>query len=166
MRRENIDRLLEEKVTEDFLNSIQPYEVRESQYSDDRCVSRGALSPDEELFATSGWSGVCKVWGIPDCQYRTELRGHTDRVNCVKFHPLAGVIQPDGPNIATCSADCSVRLWSLNPDYEFQKSIEFKGHEDNVNHVDFHPMGKHLATSSNDKTWRLWDIESKKELLL
>ena len=68
--------------------------------------------------------------------------------------------------MATCSADCSVRLWSLNPEYEFQRSVELKGHEDNVNHVDFHPMGRHLASTSNDKTWRLWDIEAKKELLI
>jgi U4/U6 small nuclear ribonucleoprotein PRP4 len=71
----------------------------------------------------------------------------------------------NGPNIATGSADTCVRLWSLNPDYEFQKSIELKGHEDTVNYIDFHPMGKHIASGSNDKTWKLWDIEYKKLLL-
>lgn len=140
-RRAEIDRLKDEQEIEEFLNSIKPYEVKESQYGDDRNVSRGALSPDQELFATSGWSGVCKIWGIPDCQYRTELRGHTDRVNCIKFHPMAGSIPPDGPNVATSSADGTVRLWSLNPDYEFQKSIQLKAHEDIVHNVDFHPMG-------------------------
>jgi U4/U6 small nuclear ribonucleoprotein PRP4 len=25
----------------------------------------------------------------------------------------------DGPNVATSSADGKVRVWSLNPDYEF-----------------------------------------------
>jgi len=53
---------LEQKV-----NKIGPFHVIESQYADDRCVSRGCLSPDEELFATAGWSGQCKVWGVPDC---------------------------------------------------------------------------------------------------
>lgn len=66
-RRAEIDRLAEEKDIEEYLNSIPTYEVKESQYADDRCVSRGTLSPDEELFATSGWSGICKVWGVPDC---------------------------------------------------------------------------------------------------
>lgn len=66
-RRAEVDRIVEEKEIEEFLNSIPPYEVKESQYGDDRCISRGVISPDEELFATSGWSGVAKIWGLPDC---------------------------------------------------------------------------------------------------
>lgn len=94
------------------------------------------------------------------------MRGHTDRVNSIRFHPHAGTIPEDGPNLATGSADNSIRLWSLNQEYEFQKSAELKGHEDIVNHVDFHPMGHFIGSASNDKTWRLWDLASKKELLL
>ena len=52
---------------EECVNSIGSYVVQESQYADDRCVARGCLSPDEEFFATSGWSGICRVWGVPDC---------------------------------------------------------------------------------------------------
>lgn len=134
MKQTELDRLREERDIEEYLNAIGNYEVKESQYADDRCVSRGALSPNEELFATSGWSGLCKVWGVPDCQIRTELRGHNDRVNSIKFHPYSTIHLPeDGPNIITASADNKVRLWSLNPDYEFQKSIILGGHEDVVN---------------------------------
>jgi len=124
------------------------------------------LAPNEELFATSGWSGVAKIWGIPDCELRTELRGHTDRINSIKFHPFSTVHLPeDGPNVATASADGKVRVWSLNPEFEFQRSIVLDGHEDIVNYVDFHPLGKHIASTSNDKTWRFWDLEYKKEIL-
>ena len=151
---------------EAFVNSIGPYVVKESQYADDRCVSRGVLSPDDELFATAGWSGDCRIWGVPDCQLRTELKGHKDRVINIKFHPMCGKIAEDGPNLATASADRTVKLWSLNPEYEFQKSLDLKGHEDIVNCVDFQPMGLHLASGSHDRTWRLWDIEKKKDLLV
>lgn len=93
--------------------------------------------------------------------------GHTDRVINIRFHPMAESISPDGPNIATASADRSVRLWSLNPDYEQQKSVMLpKTHLDIVNCVGFHPMGYHLASGSHDKTWRLWDLETKKELIV
>lgn len=158
--------LIDHADLEDYVNSIGPYEVQESQYADDRCVSRGCLSPDEELFATSGWSGICRVWGVPDCQLRTELKGHSDRVVNIRFHPMAGKISPDGPNLATASADCSVRLWSLNPEYEDQKSVTLTGHEDICNSVEFHPMGVHVASGSHDKTWRLWDIEKKTCLMV
>ena len=97
---------------------------------------------------------------------RTELRGHNDRVNCIKFHPFTGDLPVDGPNVATCSADGTVKLWSLNPDYEFQKSVDLKGHDECVHNVDFHPMGQHIASSSADKTWRLWDITTKKDILV
>ena len=141
--------------------------MQESQSADERCVSRGCLSPDEELFATAGWSGTCRVWGVPDCQIRTELKGHSDRVINIRFHPQAGQISPDGPNIATASADTKVKLWSLNPDHgEFQKSIDIGKHDNIVNTVDFHPMGVHVASGSHDKTWRLFDMEKRKELLI
>lgn len=71
-----------------------------------------------------------------------------------------------GPNIATCSNDNTIKLWSFNPESKTQKCATFKGHEDNVNQVDFHPMGKIIASTSNDKTIRIWDIETKKELLV
>ena len=135
---------------ERLANSIGPYAVQESQYADDRCVSRGALSPDEELYATSGWSGICRVWGVPDCQLRTELKGHTERVISIRFHPQAGQIAEDGPNIATASADAKIKLWSLNPEYEFQKSLDLGAHDSNVNTVEYHPMGLHLASGSSD----------------
>jgi U4/U6 small nuclear ribonucleoprotein PRP4 len=41
-----------------------------------------------------------------------------------------------------------------------------RGHEDTVNFIEYHPMGHHLVSSSHDKTWRMWDIETEKELLL
>ena len=125
-------------------------------------MSRGCLSPDEKLFATSGWSGVCKVWGIPDCLQKTSLKGHTDRVVSIRFHPESGSsLDPMScSHLATASADHTVRLWSLNTEVELQKSVVLKGHEDTANFAEFHPMGKHLATSSHDHTWRLWDIET------
>lgn len=120
MKQNEMDRAREEKDIEDYLNGIGHYTVKESQYADERCASRGTLSPNEELFAVSGWSGNCKVYSVPDCELRTELKGHLDRVNYIKFHPYSTIHLPeDAPNIATASADGRVRLWSLNPDYEF-----------------------------------------------
>lgn len=60
------DRLEEEHKYDEYINSFGEYEIVASQYADERCVSRGDLSYDNELFATAGWSGDCKVWGIPD----------------------------------------------------------------------------------------------------
>jgi U4/U6 small nuclear ribonucleoprotein PRP4 len=89
---------------QDFLNSVPQYDIIASQYVDTRCVSRGDLSTDGSLFATSGWSGDCKIWSIPDCEHKATLKGHNDRAICIKFHP-------DNKSLATCSADKTIKLW-------------------------------------------------------
>lgn len=162
------DRLAEAEEYEKYLTTFSGgYKIVGSEYGDDRFISRGCLSPDEQLFVTAGWSNVCKVWGIPDCHIRTELKGHDDKVLCAAFHPTAGLqLSPTGPNVATGSVDCTIRLWSLNPEMEFQQSIVLGKHEERVNCVAYHPLGHYLASTSNDKTWRLWNIEQKKEILL
>lgn len=143
------------------------YKILHSEFGDDRTISHGYLSPEEDLFLTAGWSGVCKLWGVPDCSLLTDLKGHEDKVLCGAFHPSAQKeLSPNGPNIATGSADCTVRLWSLNKELESQQWKLLGRHEERVNCVAFHPLGSHLASSSNDRTWRFWDLETAKELLL
>jgi U4/U6 small nuclear ribonucleoprotein PRP4 len=159
------DRLDEELKYEEYISKFGDYDIIASQFADDRCVSRGDLSYNNELYATSGWSGECKVWGIPDWEIRTNLKGHRDRVNHIKFHPWATKgLDENGPNIGTASADTRIRLWTLNPEFEYQKSIIFKGHEERVNYIEFHPTGKYFASSSHDNTLRFWDIERQTEL--
>ena len=41
-----------------------------------------------------------------------------------------------------------------------------KGHQDRVCRVAFHPSGNYVASASFDTTWRLWDVNTSKELLL
>ena len=41
-----------------------------------------------------------------------------------------------------------------------------KGHQDRVCRVAFHPSGDYVASASFDTTWRLWDVNTTKELLL
>lgn len=41
-----------------------------------------------------------------------------------------------------------------------------KGHAGRVCRVAYHAAGRHAASASFDETWRLWDVETGKELLL
>ncbi len=157
------------------VGEVGDYELKVSQYADERCVARGCLSPDDSHFVTAGWEGKARVWRIPECECAAELVGHTERVISAAFHPQAlGSLSEYGPNIATASADCTVRLWSLlRGEGETQKQLvlrardgdEGTSHRERANFVRFHPMGKHVASSSHDKTWKLWDLETQALLL-
>jgi U4/U6 small nuclear ribonucleoprotein PRP4 len=41
-----------------------------------------------------------------------------------------------------------------------------QGHEARVGRVAFHPSGNYVGSASYDGTWRLWDAEKQKELLV
>jgi len=164
----NLDRIGEGLQYEEFLNTNKNFEFTSSQYADERGCSRGSLSPDDKYYAVAGWSGVCTILAVPDLNKVTYLKGHSERVNSIVFHPKFGEFDfpGKGPNLATGSCDNLIKIWSFLPERENQLCINLTGHEDRVNGIAFHPLGDYLASTSHDKTWRLWDIDRKKELLL
>jgi WD40 repeat protein len=44
--------------------------------------------------------------------------------------------------------------------------MHLRGHAARLSRVAFHPLHKHVATTSYDHTWRLWDVETSDCLLL
>lgn len=50
--------------------------------------------------------------------------------------------------------------------YSDQPLAVMEGHQDRVCRVAFHPSGRYVASASFDTSWRLWDVNTAKELLL
>src|SRR5258707_9136827 len=48
-----------------------------SQIGDDRPISVVRFSPNSKLLATGSWTGLVKVWSVPDCKLSSTLRGRT-----------------------------------------------------------------------------------------
>lgn len=68
-------------------------------------------------------------------------------------------------DLASCSQDGTVSVW--NVDVEKTRSTmthNCVGHEGAVEHVEFDPLGKLLATSSWDDTIKIWDLNDEVEL--
>jgi WD40 repeat protein len=72
---------------------------------------------------------------------------------------LAVAVSPDGSQIATASADNTVRLWNA-PLGSTPRLLG--GHGDSVTSAFFSPNGKFLLTGSADGTARLWDTQVSK----
>eukprot|EP00276_Gloeochaete_wittrockiana_P012478 CAMPEP_0184374042 /NCGR_PEP_ID=MMETSP1089-20130417/164812_1 /TAXON_ID=38269 ORGANISM="Gloeochaete wittrockiana, Strain SAG46.84" /NCGR_SAMPLE_ID=MMETSP1089 /ASSEMBLY_ACC=CAM_ASM_000445 /LENGTH=544 /DNA_ID=CAMNT_0026717027 /DNA_START=9 /DNA_END=1640 /DNA_ORIENTATION=+ len=135
-----------------------------SQIGDERPLSSCALSPDAAIIATGGFSSVTKLWDIHTCTQKMLLRGHSDRVVSIAFHPDTGQsLPPTAACMATASTDSTVKLWTLQTNTEL---ATLKGHVQRLCAVAFHPSGRYLGTTSFDRTWRLWDVESTQEVLL
>ncbi|KIY63575.1 U4/U6 snRNP-specific spliceosomal protein [Cylindrobasidium torrendii FP15055 ss-10] len=135
-----------------------------SQIGDERPISQVRFAPNNEILATASWSGTVKLWNVPSCTPIRSLRGHSDRVGGLAWHPQATIGQGDDlVNLASGAGDGQVNLWNLKSDAPV---AVMKGHQGRVCRVAFHSSGDYVASASFDTTWRLWDVETAKELLL
>ncbi|KAF8508898.1 U4/U6 snRNP-specific spliceosomal protein [Gautieria morchelliformis] len=151
-------------IRKHIFTQIKTYANLGSQIGDERPIAQVRFSPNSQYLATGSWSGNVKLWNIPACTLVTSLRGHSDRVGGVAWHPRATVGQGEGlVNLVSGAGDMNVHLWSLTS--ETPLAI-LKGHQDRVCRVAFHPSGNYVASASFDHTWRLWDVQTASELLL
>ncbi|KAK7880990.1 hypothetical protein WMY93_032385 [Mugilogobius chulae] len=127
---------------------------------DDRPISFCHFSPDSKVLATASWSGLCKLWSVPDCNLIRTLRGHNTNVGAIVFRPNA--VDSSDVSLASCAADGTVKLWNLQSD---EPVADIEGHTDRVPRVAWHPSGRFLGTTCYDKSWRLWDLEVQEEIL-
>uniref|UniRef100_A0A6Q2ZLG0 Pre-mRNA processing factor 4 (PRP4)-like domain-containing protein n=1 Tax=Esox lucius TaxID=8010 RepID=A0A6Q2ZLG0_ESOLU len=143
-----------------------------SQIGDDRPISFCQFSPNSKMLVTASWSGLCKLWNVPDCTLVRTLRGHNTHVGAICFHPQATVTLEDSDvNMASCAADGSVKLWSLDSD---EPVADIEGHSMRVARVNsfsvdikvaFNCLSLSLPPGSYDNSWRLWDLEAQEEIL-
>src|SRR5208283_5731880 len=80
------------------------------------------------------------------------FHGHMEEVTGVAFHP-------SGQQVASVSADQTVRLWNLDT-VEHHQTLT--GHQGPVWSAQFSPDGQRVVSGSADRTLKVWDATSRK----
>ncbi len=127
-------------------------------------VADGVL--DDQLPEASGQvnalaslaDGRLLAGGLDGCLTLWEVAGRRVIARTQLFHfPIQGIaVAPDGAAAAVCSMESRLKVVGL-PDLATRRIL--KGHKDTVYAVAWSGDGRYLASGSNDRTARLWDLE-------
>ncbi|KJA18565.1 hypothetical protein HYPSUDRAFT_144904 [Hypholoma sublateritium FD-334 SS-4] len=119
-----------------------------------------SLASDGSSLVAGNNKGQCYVWkvneessGLPRFQAVTRFVAHNKYLTrCL--------LSPDARYLATCSADTTVKIWSISPNYEFKQEKTLIGHQRWVWDCAFSADSAYLVTASSDHTARLWEMAS------
>lgn len=124
-----------------------------------KAVNSVTVHPSGKLFASASDDKTVKLWSWKTEHPICTLTGHKDNVVAVVFSPKGNVLASSGD-----INDKTVKLWFLTEN----QNITLKGHSDwfgGVYSIAFSPDGKLIASGSKDKTIKIWEVYTGKELI-
>jgi WD40 repeat protein len=114
-----------------------------------------AFSPDMKYVASGGSQDrTVRVYNFATGNLVREISGQNHAVNCVAF-------SPDGKYVFSCG-DNAAHVWEVATGKEY-KRFQVSATE-YVNAMALSPDGRRLLTGHDDKTVRLWDVASGKQI--
>ena len=95
------------------------------------------------------------MWNASTLEAERQLRSPYQTVNAVTY-------SPDGAQIAMCHQWGEISLWRTG---ELDQPLaEIHGHSEEVFDIAFLPDGSRMVTAGRDRTIRVWDVESHRQM--
>lgn len=106
------------------------------------------FSPDGKMIASASWDTSVRLWRISDAK---ELRifQHKSKVYSVNFSSNGQMLVSGGEQ--------GINVWKV---IDGKLVKEINGHSNSVNSVSFNPKNNLIISASDDKTVRIWNLES------
>ena len=168
---------------------IQQVGLEGSQYGDARALSSIVCTTFDQqpLILTGSWTSSVHAWNTALEPQGKHTLCHEDRIMDMDTLVKEDTNHHDSILLATASIDKTAKLFQISksPDVVMQDDTEdteqdddttntvsfeelhhFQGHEARLCRIRFHPMQRHVGTTSFDHSWRLWDLETGQSLLL
>lgn len=117
-------------------------------------ISGLAILEDTAKLITSSWDGECKIWNMNSYELETQLGNHKERIRT-----LAST--PDGSKVVLGMHSGKILVIDLEVPSQIKQII---GHKDVVEALSIDSTGERLASGSWDRTFRLWSLNSYKEI--
>jgi WD40 repeat protein len=96
-------------------------------------------------YETKAGNGLMSLWTLDENKINI-MRGHTDTINRIRFHPAADYL-------VTASSDNTAKIWT----YQGDLITVLEGHIGSVSDALFSKSGNVILTSSSDGTIRFWE---------
>lgn len=139
--------------------SLQTKKLIDTLIGHQKAINSIAVHPNGKLIASGSDDRTIKLWSLKSRQPVCTLTGHTDKVMSVSFSYDGKILASSGD-----INDKTVKLWFLNED----RTTTLKGHSDwfgGIYSIAFSPDNKLIASGSKDKTIKLWQVATGREIM-
>jgi serine/threonine protein kinase len=132
-------------------------------------VNAVAWSPDGKFIVSAGDDKTVQIWDVATGSRIFVYRDHTGPVTTV-------VWSPDSKHIASGSADKTVRVWDPTKDTRQniftyllspnRSNLMYRRHSGRINALAWSHDSRRVASASSDRTVRVWDATTGREVLV